>query len=165
MQKDRITIGVMSDTHHSDAAVMRAMLALGDVDAFLHLGDCVEDAEYLQACTEAKVYSVAGNCDFYSGIADERVVELSGVNIFMTHGHRYSVRDDDDLVLDRALELGCKVAAYGHTHCPSLEQRRGVWIMNPGSAFRPRGWKVPTCGLIEIGGGRVVCRLLSLDKL
>lgn len=164
-----LRIGVTSDTHGNLPSLHAVLAVWGRVDAIFHLGDCEGDAGTLRAlsseyaggsCDAPALYNVRGNCDFYGIAPEEQVVELGGVRFFLAHGHRLGVDHSADLLLDRALEQGCRVALYGHTHFPSVEQHRRVWVMNPGSPWYPRGGSRRTCGLIEVEKDRVACGLL-----
>ena len=98
-------IAVISDTHGSFAAIDRCILRAGDVDAWFHLGDYASDARYLRDKVNVPVYSVYGNCDGGMGTAcpeeifpepqrenaNERVVTIGGVRVFLCHGHDYDV--------------------------------------------------------------------------
>ncbi len=131
-------IGIISDTHGSLRSVDDALTHAQDMDMWLHCGDCVPDAEYLQSLVEVPVYGVAGNCDWpMSDTVYERVIEAAGHKIFMTHGHNHGVRYTQDYIMEAAQNRGCDIAIYGHTHMADCV-KDAVLILNPGSAARPR---------------------------
>ena len=57
-------IGIMSDSHGNTMAIDAAVQLAGAVDLWLHAGDCIQDAEYLQLAADTEVALVAGNCDW-----------------------------------------------------------------------------------------------------
>jgi putative phosphoesterase len=98
----------------------------------VHLGNCERDAEYLRTITRRGVCSVRGNCD-YSDTPEERVLNVGGKRIFLTHGHRQHVK----MSLDRIKLLGAAerydAVLFGHTHQPEVFYYEGVLFLNPGS--------------------------------
>lgn len=133
---------VLSDIHGSDT-MLRTMLekaweTIGPVDAYFCLGDGLRDFERVEGLLRARdpralMYAVKGNNDFGVDAPYSMVVRFGGVNIYMTHGHREGVKQTL-VALDRAaVEAGCAVALYGHTHCADVETRRAM-LVNPGAA-------------------------------
>ena len=85
-------IAVVSDTHRSDAYVKSVKMLIKDADILIHLGDNVEDAEELEREFKGDVYIVAGNCDFSRKYPKDRLIDVEGKKIFMTHGDLYGVK-------------------------------------------------------------------------
>ena len=52
--------------------------------------DGQREANWLREHSAKPVYTVKGNCDA-GDIAEEQVITLGGVRIFMTHGHAYAI--------------------------------------------------------------------------
>ena len=131
-------IGIISDTHGNNDSVEKAVSIAPKMDMWLHLGDCTPDAEYLQALVSVPVHSVAGNCDLpMKSTCYERIIEVEGYRIFMTHGHNYGVRYTQEYIMEAAESQGANIALYGHTHI--VDYRIGPpLLLNPGSASRPR---------------------------
>lgn len=131
-------IGIISDTHGNWSEIDKAIEIAQNPEMWLHLGDCIPDAEYLHAVTEVPVFGVAGNCDWPTPESCyERIVDVAGHKIFLTHGHNYGVRYTPEYVMEAAESQGADVAIYGHTHI--AEAFPGTpYILNPGSASRPR---------------------------
>lgn len=133
-----MNIGIMSDSHGNWAAIDNAVSMAQKVDAWLHCGDCLPDAEYLQDLTSVPVYSVAGNCDWPGPKTTyERIVELEGHKIFMTHGHNYGVRYTQEYIMEAAESQGADIAVFGHTHMVEYIPGSPL-VLNPGSVSRPR---------------------------
>ena len=132
---DRLTIGVISDTH----GLLRpeAVEALAGVDHILHAGD-VGDARILDKLRAiAPLTAIRGNVDV-SGVCGALpatdVVELGGRLFYLVH----SVHDLD---IDPVV-AGVAVVVSGHSHRPEAAVRNGVLYLNPGSAG-PRRFDLP----------------------
>ena len=152
-------IAVFSDTHGRTEALSCAEKELFCVEHLLHLGDGIMDAGDLSMKLKCGVFSVRGNCDAYSSVPLERVVELEGIRILLLHGHTVSSKLS---LYYRAKEQGCLIACFGHSHVPALERMADVILLNPGSLSRPRSSNGPTCGLITVSNGHgSVCLLPS----
>jgi uncharacterized protein len=156
MTEQRITLGVISDTH----GVLRpeALRALRGSDRVLHAGD-VGAPEILDALAQiAPVTSVRGNVDTESwarSLPEAEVVEVAGVSIYMLH-------DLGRLDL-KPQATGFRVVVYGHSHQPKMEERNGVLYFNPGSAG-PRRFHLPvSVGRLMIGAGKVRAELVELE--
>ena len=89
--------------------------------------------------------------DFFSVLEREIELELGNHRILLTHGHYYNVSLGVEGLREEAIERGCDIAMYGHTHRPYLEQGGKVTNLNPGSLSYPRqdGHK-PSFMLMEI---------------
>ena len=85
-------VAVVSDTHRSDSCVKSIKTLIKDADILIHLGDNVEDAEELEREFKGEVYIVAGNCDFSRKYPKDRLIDIEGKKIFMTHGDLYAVK-------------------------------------------------------------------------
>lgn len=148
-------IGVISDTH----GLLRpeAVAALRESEHILHAGD-VGDAEILaQLETIAPVTAIRGNIDRSGKCAQLPpfvLEELAGQSIYMLHD-----RNELDLVPEAA---GIAAVVSGHSHQPQIEWRKGVLYLNPGSAG-PRRFSLPvSLGFLDISGGEIKPRLLTL---
>jgi len=133
-----VKIGIISDTHGNWNSIDNAVTLAQEMDMWLHCGDCVPDAEYLQTLVDVPVYGVAGNCDWpMTDTCYERIIEVEGHKIFLTHGHNYGARYTTEYIMEAAESKGADIAVYGHTHI--VDNVKGsVLVLNPGSASRPR---------------------------
>lgn len=132
-------------------------------DYVIHLGDGQRDVDVLRReCPQLPVAQVCGNCDFaWDQLPEQLVNEYGGVRMLLCHGHRYRVKYDLLSLRYAACECGAKIALFGHTHQPLLEESDGIWLMNPGSC----GYGIrPTCGIIELSGGSFTCRIQSIEE-
>ena len=157
---------VVSDSHSGLSFMLRCAEALRP-DAVVHLGDHYDDGEVLRdACPNARVYLLPGNCDRYRAPAwaPEILTDtLDGVNLYMTHGHRHSVKSTLRPLLADARAAGSHIVLYGHTHVADCHREEdGLWVLNPGSC----GYFGGSAGLIELRDGAVkLCRLLKAENL
>ncbi len=129
---------VISDTHGRTDNLDKILPRVKPLDQLIHLGDVGRDTDYIEVVAECACCFVAGNNDFYSELPRERMIKLNGVPIFLTHGHYYYVNSRKDFVRSAAVQRGAKIALFGHTHVPYLEEEGGVLVANPGSLSLPR---------------------------
>ncbi len=135
MTSSRRFLGIISDTH----GLMRpeAVVALAGAERIIHAGD-IGLPEVLQALEAvAPVVAVRGNNDtgaWATAIPDTVVVDVDDLQIYVLH-------DVKTLDFDPAT-AGFSAVICGHSHRPRIEQRAGVWFVNPGSAG-PRRFKLP----------------------
>lgn len=127
---------VLSDTHGNRRAIDEIEGILSESDYIIHLGDTSGDGSYIRSRFPDKTYLVNGNCDPVKLGEDEVIVEIEGVKLIAVHGHRLSVKSNTDRLLQRAKELGCALALYGHTHTAKEEFCDGVALVNPGAFSR-----------------------------
>lgn len=152
---DRVLLGVISDTH----GLLRpeALRALKGVDHIIHAGD-VGGPEILQSLEDiAPVDVVRGNTDggaWTQGLPRSQVVEVGGVTLYVLHD-----LNDLDLSPEGA---GFGAVVTGHTHMPKVRRERGVLYLNPGSAGPIRGSKPVSLALVEVAGGQLSPRIISL---
>ncbi|TYP51328.1 metallophosphoesterase [Thermosediminibacter litoriperuensis] len=148
-------IGVLSDTHGLLHFIEKAVKVMEPVDLILHAGDVSADADFLREAYNYRVYGVSGNCDTGSEYPGERLIELEGKKILLTHGHGYRVKYGYERLLARAKELFADAVVFGHTHCPENTRVGNVLIFNPGSPALPRCGAGRTFGVLEIRDGDI----------
>ena len=131
-------VGVFSDSLGDHEALDELLERMGALDAVCFLGDVARDAEHLRERLAAMpnqpvLYAVRGNNDYYSTctLPWDLLIELGGVRIYMTHGHRLVSLMN---LAYKAQECGAQVALFGHTHQALCETVQGVLLLNPGSA-------------------------------
>lgn len=141
---------VISDSHGRNTYLDRVIKKAGPFDMLLHLGDLEGSEEYIQSAAGCPVEMVSGNNDYFTSIDREKLIEIGGYKIFMTHGHRYQVNFGVDILKEAARERGAVIALFGHTHVPVIEYG-GVIAVNPGSISQPRQpGRIPTYIIMEI---------------
>ena len=156
MARNSKLIGIISDTH--GLVRPQALEALAGVDMILHAGD-VGKQEVLDTLKDvAPVVAVRGNNDkgdWAQTLPDWEVVEVGKVSIYMLHDVK-----EIDLSPSGA---GFHVVVSGHSHKPSIEDRRGVLYVNPGSAG-PRRFKLPvSLAHLHIAGQKVRANIIELS--
>lgn len=97
-----------------------------------------------------KIISVRGNCD---SEVDQMVLDFpimssysnilwEGRRIFATHGHHFN--------LDKMPPLEKEdILIYGHFHIPMIEEKDGVFVLNPGSISLPKENSPHSYGVFE----------------
>jgi putative phosphoesterase len=148
-------VGVISDTHK--LVRPEAIDALQGSELILHAGD-VGDETVLDALAEiAPVVAVRGNNDkgaWAERLADVELVTAEAASIYILH-------DLHDLDID-PVAAGVRVVVSGHSHEPSIEEKRGVTYLNPGSAG-PRCFKLPiTVARLTVEGGAATAEIVRL---
>lgn len=143
---------VMSDTHGYIYNARKAIDRNPDIEMVLHLGDYCRDATQLsQLYPNIKFEYVYGNCDIGIGaVSGEKTIEIEGKRIFMTHGHKYSVKWDYSRILAKAESDNAEVILFGHTHVAVIDSDRNVLIVNPGSISESRSSSPESYAILEI---------------
>lgn len=128
-------ITVVSDSHGNRRALDGLDGIFSESDIVIHLGDTSSDGSYIRAKFPHTVL-INGNCDPAKLGADEEVIQVEQVKIFACHGHLYSAKSTLSRLAQRAKELGCQIALYGHTHRAREDFIDGVTLINPGALYR-----------------------------
>ena len=152
---------VFSDTHTNTALMLNAVRTLRP-DVIIHLGDHERDADTMRMeFPEIPLFVVRGNCDICGVAPVNDIVPLGNVKAFITHGHLYDVKwRGPDSIVYAAMEQGCKIALYGHTHIAENTEIAGIKVMNPGTAGSGRH---NTYGYIEVfDNGGIICEIREL---
>ena len=128
---------LVSDTHKKNE---NYFIVLEEVkpDLVIHCGDG-EGSEYaLTQAADCPVEIVLGNNDFFSDLPRERVLELEGYKVWVTHGHNYYVSMGRETIKREAAARGMDIVCFGHTHRPVVDVEDTVTALNPGSLSYPR---------------------------
>lgn len=150
----KMRVLIISDSH-GDTKRFDQIITASEPDMIIHLGDIERDVEYLEAVyPNIPLHAVLGNNDPWVRRETEKVIEIENQKIFITHGHLYGVWDNGFRVCERAKELGCATALFGHSHVPVDEMFGNVRAFNPGSISRPRQGSY-SVGIMEIENGKV----------
>ena len=146
---------VFSDSHGQLELMKEAVMA-EQPELVLHLGDYVRDFEALQKLfPQLSMEHVAGNCD-YPIYGDDRVLELENLRIFMTHGHRYRVKQTLLSAVYAAREENADLLLFGHTHRGVILEEPGLVCMNPGAAG------TGSYGVVVLEQGQLHCQLKNI---
>lgn len=141
---------VFSDSHKNISDCEKVIKNTIDVDMILHAGDHSSDAAQLQNLfPDIPIHFVCGNCDFTSA-PQERIIDADGHKIFLTHGHNYYVKSEENYstLKNKAIASGCDCVVFGHTHIPLNDCTGHLTVINPGSIKYTK-----TYGVIEIENG------------
>lgn len=148
-------IGVISDTH----GLLRpeAVEALRGVGLILHAGD-VGSPEVLETLKSiAPVVAVRGNNDkgpWAEKLPHWEVTEVGAVCIYMIH---------DLKEMDQSPgAAGSQVVVSGHSHKPSIEERKDVLYVSPGSAGPGRFSLPVSVARLKVRGEMVSAELVEL---
>lgn len=141
---------VLSDTHGRPQLIDRVLRREKEAAEVFFLGDVVRDVEEIMPdFPDRRFHIVHGNCDYFSNYPDFDIIELPGVTVYMTHGHRHAVKSGLDGIFEAAKNAGANVALYGHTHIAAIDYKDGVYLINSGSLALPRDGK-PSYAVIDI---------------
>lgn len=144
-------IAVVSDTHGSIDKVLNVLKNIKNLELIIHLGDYVDDSRKIQEEIKLDVICVRGNCDYRdTDIELEKIIEICGKKIFMTHGHNYDVKNGVSKLFYRGKELNADIILFGHSHMSTKVEHEGILILNPGSPQEPRNGSKGSIGLVEI---------------
>ncbi|MGB9679123.1 MAG: metallophosphoesterase [Thermoanaerobacteraceae bacterium] len=160
-----MNLAVISDTHGMLGLVRKGLLAIGEVDYLIHLGDNADDGIELSKEFNIPLEYVRGNCDFASKNDSEKIIDIEGKKIFLTHGHKYYVKYEYDIILERGRELGVDAIFFGHTHIPMISRHHDILLLNPGSPSLPRDGSRPTFAVAEVSKNDIKARLINLQEI
>jgi len=157
---------VLSDSH-SALSFMRRCISAVKPHAVVHLGDYFDDGEAMkEEFPGIPFYQVPGNCDRYRcppWVMPILIDRVCGVDLYMTHGHKHSVKSYLGALLRDAREAKVDAVLYGHTHVADCHREEdGLWVLNPGTC----GCYGGSAGLIEVSAGQIqTCRLLTDEDM
>jgi putative phosphoesterase len=154
---------VMSDTHGDTTLAEKVLKKHCDVNMVIHLGDYFRDADKLhELYPSVKFEYVHGNSDFMIGdVPGEKLIEIEGQRILLTHGHRYSVNWGVEKLKTKASSDNIQLLLYGHTHISQVIHENGYMIMNPGSISDPRGGDDESYAIVYIDNGKIDVELMT----
>jgi hypothetical protein len=101
-------------------------------------------------------YLMCGNNEVVYKEFDDRVIDLNGCRIFITHGHRYGVKDSTDRLENEAFKLDVNVCLFGHTHIQAIYKKdnpsngNSLLFLNPGSISLPHPYSKCGYGMLDI---------------
>lgn len=158
-------IGIMGDSHGDAASIHRAVERAGNVDLWLHTGDFFQDSQILAGYAGVPVVGVAGNCDGRSTAKPDEFLQLGGLAVWLTHGHRFGVKQGLEDLIAWALRYEADVVVFGHTHQALNEQRGNLLLFNPGSVSMPRRGKSRTYGVFELDSQqrKIISKIYSIS--
>ena len=142
---------IVSDSHGNGKTIEKLRPLIAENDYFIHLGDGAGDTRELFREYPDKVYLCAGNCDFFSPLPADGLLDIEGVRIFYCHGHKYRVKSHLQELALAAKSRGADIALYGHTHEARITEIDGVTLINPGTLKYELGRGGSYCYLVING--------------
>lgn len=145
---------VLADTHipRRARALPQALIPhLEEADVILHAGDLMDPALLDELSGYAPVLAVRGNVD-PPEIELPEILEfdLGGVAVAMVHD---SGRKEGRRRRLRKRFPRARVAVFGHSHIPWLEDEEGLLLLNPGSPTDRRRQPEHTFARLWLEGG------------
>ena len=106
-----------------------------NIKYIIHCGDVAADIEYLEYVygTSHCICSVCGNNDFFTNEPYLRIFPYEGHRVYVTHGHKESVKQGLYTLSVAARKAECDICIYGHTHIQNYKEENGMIYLNPGS--------------------------------
>lgn len=129
-----------SDNHGDLESIEKILLLHPDADFYLHAGDSQRLGFEMSPFRVVK-----GNNDWGLDYPESITINTPAGKVFVIHGHKIIPYNFADLK-----NKGVTLIVRGHSHVPKIEEREGVYIVNPGSTSRPRGRSNGTYMLVEI---------------
>lgn len=142
---------IVSDTHGHTGMLKKAVQRVAPFDVMIHCGDVEGNLEYIKTLADCPLYVVAGNNDWGSDMDRELEFTLGDYRVFLTHGNRYGVSLDTELIREEGASRGANIVMFGHTHKPLIDQTMNPVLLNPGSLSYPRQLnRLPSFIVMEI---------------
>lgn len=120
---------ITSDVHGNLEDYKKVIKLNKDAKYHLNAGDFGLDSNYITS----DVISVKGNCDFFSNLPLERILDIDGLKILLTHGHKEGVKYSLEKLKLKAKLLEVNICIFGHTHLMYEEIDEGILFINPGA--------------------------------
>lgn len=153
---------LLSDSHGHTDRVLSVTERHKDIVCVVHLGDYARDIKVIdEAYPTLLTEAVQGNNDNSSEYPLEKVVMFGGIKILLTHGHAFNVGRELPPLISQARRMNARIALFGHTHIPFIEEIDGVYLINPGCLLRPRSLRGPTYSILELTPSGVHANIFS----
>lgn len=125
---------LVSDTHGNISEFRRVLSNYSNLDMVIHLGDYAKDVVKMQKEFSNIMFEyVPGNNDWSCQEPNDKILDLCGKRVFITHGHKYRVKSGVDSLTKKAKEQHVDAAFFGHTHLADEFSQDGILYANPGS--------------------------------
>lgn len=142
---------IVSDSHGRTDNLEKVIDKTHPIDLLIHLGDIEGSEDYIEAIAGCDTIMVSGNNDYFTSLDREKIIEVNGYKIYMTHGHIYQVNFGTGMIKAKGRELGAQIVMFGHTHRPLIDTVGDITAINPGSISLPRQeGHLPTYIIMEI---------------
>lgn len=121
---------IISDSHGNKLAIDKIFNSV-EFDYLFFLGDGLKDiGDYIYL---DNVYSVSGNCDFFSDMPNDREFYIKDIKFLITHGNKYFVKNTLNFLKERVIDENIDFVCFGHTHNRLVERYGATTFINPGT--------------------------------
>ena len=122
----------------------------------IHLGDLMDDAEEVAGhYPKLPFCMVPGNCDGWTTQPLQKLLDIQGKKLLLSHGHIWQVKSGYETALATARQQGADLVLFGHTHrAYCVQEPDGLWVLNPGAAR-------DSYGVVTIDGSGMRCEIVS----
>ncbi|MDX9690987.1 MAG: metallophosphoesterase family protein [Acholeplasmataceae bacterium] len=121
---------ITSDVHGNVEALKKVVSMHKDIDYHINAGDMCLDEKHFEQFT---IISVKGNNDFRSLYPYERILNLGGLIVYLTHGHQEHVKMGLERLKLKAKLHHANLCIFGHTHQRYLMVEENILFVNPGA--------------------------------
>ena len=156
-------IGIVADTH-SRALPPQMLKDFQKVDLIIHAGDFCSMKDFKALAKIKKVEAVHGNMDeteIRRLLPRRKIIDLESLKIGLFHGEGVP-----QMILETVQKEfkddKVDVVIFGHSHQPLNELRNGILFFNPGSPNDMIFAPYCSYGLMEIGGGQPIGKIIKV---
>ncbi len=155
MHMNKVKILVVSDSHGNNRFIKKAIELEKPFDVLVHCGDLEGTVDAYKSDGSFEVRAVKGNCDFGNALPADDEFKAIYSKIWVTHGDRYNVKYDDELLQlkEAAKKRHVDIVLFGHSHYAEIvnDKESGIVLVNPGTIGIPRSSAAKvTYAVIEI---------------
>lgn len=138
-----LKICLCSDNHGDIDSINEIKAKNINCDYYIHCGDSALPESELKP-----FISVKGNNDYEFDYPKQRILEIGGHRILVSHGQNYTFSVFG--LTSLAKNNNCDVLFFGHTHQFFDDEYNGIRLINPGSTLYNRDWSNPCYALVNI---------------
>lgn len=155
---------VFSDSHGCTSKMVQIIENTNKVDLIIHLGDIVKDAEKIGCIFDSiRIEYVRGNNDLYSQELNEKILEIEGKRLLITHGNLYDVKNGYERIFRKGAELQVNAILFGHTHTAYESLRDNILLINPGSISIPTAGQLPSYCILKVTKDGINSELIRIE--
>ena len=156
-------IVAFSDSHGKIGGMLDVIEKQPSADWYVFLGDGQEEFEELKTIYPQKTFvGVRGNCDFFSQLPEQYVIDADGVKVLCAHGHNHFVKSGMGYIIESAKQIGACVILHGHTHNAITHYEDGIHLICPGSLSRPVK-SHPSFAIIDITEKGIISNIVWIN--
>lgn len=154
---------LFSDSHGYTHNMVKAISRHRDTGMVIHLGDFVKDAiKVAESYKDIKFEYVRGNNDWSSEHPAEKLLEIEGRRVLITHGHIYKVKYSYGNLIEKGASVAADAVFFGHTHLTEELFSGNMLVLNPGSISAPVEGNRPTYCIVDITADKIRTRFMSV---